>query len=156
MTFINEYISEEDWAKYNFDSIDKRMNYNRGQKDWTINRAKDIWLRDYYTPIDRDDGGRVIGPNEWDFYWKGTLMVLKTNFINYWTIPEDGVYATYMSIHERIVSLNIPVSLQIQKEEILEDAASLLKYHLGVNSLFRPPNPECEVDVQVDWEGITF
>ena len=79
MAFVNEYIPEEDWEKYNFDELNKRP--RRGldtSDDWTIAREANIWLRKFYTESDHTepDGG-YTGVSVWDFYWKGALMLVE-------------------------------------------------------------------------------
>jgi len=79
MTFINEYIPKEDLEKYNFAELNKRPKKGGGaSRDWTIDREADIWLRHFYTQSDHTelDGG-YTGITGWDFYWKGTLLLLE-------------------------------------------------------------------------------
>lgn len=79
MAFVNEYIPKEDWEKYNFDELNKRPRKAGGaSRDWTIDREADIWIRHFYTESDHTepDGG-FTGVKAWDFYWKGTLMLIE-------------------------------------------------------------------------------
>ena len=80
MTFINEYIPEEDLKKYNFEALNKRFRKagSTPASYWVIDREADIWLRKFYNAYDRtapDDN--CPGISAWDFYWKGTLITLE-------------------------------------------------------------------------------
>jgi len=74
MAFVNEHIPKEDWDKYNF--VARKAGH--GSRDWTVDREADIWIRHLYTESDHTepDGG-FTGVKAWDFYWKGTLMLIK-------------------------------------------------------------------------------
>jgi hypothetical protein len=78
MAFVNEYISKEDFEKYNFAELNKRPRKGGTADDWTIDREADIWIRHFYTESDHTepDGG-YTGVVAWDFYWKGFLMMVE-------------------------------------------------------------------------------
>ncbi|WP_434778356.1 hypothetical protein [Neisseria sp. Ec49-e6-T10] len=118
MAFVNEYIPAEDFKKYDFDVINKRWNgVGNPARQWAINREKDIWLRKFYTVNDHTapDGG-YTGEIFWDFYWKGTLMSLKTKKTN----VKGGGIGEFLTYDLKVLEINIPSELSPQKEEIFQ------------------------------------
>ena len=81
MAFVNEYIPEEDFKKYDFEKLNvrpKEMSGTAPDSDWTIDREADIWLREFYIESDHTaPQGGFTGVSVWDFYWKGHLMLVK-------------------------------------------------------------------------------
>ena len=120
MAFINEEISKADWEKYNIDQINMRWKgAGRPQRDWAIDREREIWLREFDRTIDRDDNGAWDGRTVWDFYWKGMLMSIKTQRSNFTFLENGG-----LSMHYKLLELYIPPEGRDQdREEILADIA---------------------------------
>lgn len=73
MSFVNEFISKEDWVKYGIDEIDGRFVVG-GTKSpqWTIDRENESYLRQV-------SGGREEFSNEqtYTFLWRGQLLFVK-------------------------------------------------------------------------------
>ena len=122
MAFINEKISKEDREKYNIDQINMRWNgAGSPQRDWAIDREREIWLREFNRIIDRDDNGAWDGRTVWDFYWKGILMSIKTQRSNFIHLNKERseVAMTY-----QLLELYIPVeNKNIDIETVLIDMA---------------------------------
>jgi len=129
MTFVNEYIPEEDLKKYNFAELNKRI--KKGgftARDWTIDRVADIWLRQFYVESDHTapDGG-FTGVSAWDYYWKGTLMMVEIKSLE----SVGGVGKPRWS-RKKLLSINIPPGLENQRTQILQDLKSAFIAHKDV------------------------
>lgn len=114
MAFVNEYIPKEDYEKYDIKAIDfKTPGMMIGRRDWTIDRARNIYLRQ------TSDGYREdpISANWtwWTFYWKGELLWFKKIALG--VTKEAGL----MRAHPRITDFTIPAHLETHKEEIKKD-----------------------------------
>ncbi|WP_434641239.1 hypothetical protein ACMYSK_06705 [Klebsiella sp. I138] len=120
MAFVNEMISDDDWQRYDLDTVNRRMNgLHTPNFQWTIDREEAVWLRLFYIYSDytADKPGRT-GKQIWDYFWRGTLLSLETRELK--TKPEtdnDGVYY----VHRRLLSINIPPELTAATEQILQD-----------------------------------
>lgn len=73
MTFVNEYITDEDYQRYGIASIDRIFLVGgTKRRDWTIDRERDIYLRQVASG--RED---LSSESTWTFYWRGALLVIK-------------------------------------------------------------------------------
>lgn len=126
MTVINEKISKEDSEKYNIEKLDQRYSYATGDSEWTIDRENETWLREYYTPVDRDDGGRITGPTECDYYWKGHFLIIKITQVRYENDRTETKRPTWEKAWYSVVSIEIPVELKGSEANILKDLTYLL------------------------------
>ena len=129
MAFVNEYIPEEDLEKYNFDELNKRPSKGGDQsRDWTIDRDADIWLRKFYTESDHTaaDGG-YTGVSAWDFYWKGTLMLLEVIGVE----SRGGGIGKPRWQRSKLLNINIPSELNDQRIQILKDLELAFNAHKG-------------------------
>ena len=118
MTFVNEYIPEEDLKKYNFAELNKRPRKGMDtSRDWTIDREADIWLRKFYTESDHTapDGG-FTGVSAWDYYWKGALMMVEVK-----DLETGGGRGKHCWSRKKIQSINILPNLEIQRPQIIKD-----------------------------------
>jgi len=118
MAFVNEYISESDIKKYDIEALNKRPGKGIGRSyDWTIDRDADIWLHKFYTESDHTepDGG-YTGVKAWDFYWKGTLMLIEMK-----DLDGGGGYGKPRWSKKQLLSINIPTELQAKRQQIIED-----------------------------------
>ena len=113
MAFINERIPEADVEKYGLEKIDNELlsigkTYSR---DWTIDRARDIYLRE--VAIGRDELSRI---STWTFYWKGELIWFKREVIDF-----KGARNAPCWSHQKAYDFRIPESVQSHREEIFRD-----------------------------------
>lgn len=72
MTFVNEYIPEADYEKYDLRRICgehnlKSLHGHMYSRDWTIDRERDAFLIQVWSHHESDFSG-------WAFYWKGEWM----------------------------------------------------------------------------------
>lgn len=122
MGFVNEYISKEDFKKYDFERLNMRP---RGGMDtstsWTINREEDIWLRKFYTESDHTaPTGGFTGISAWDFYWKGTLLLVKVKTLS---LIGGGV-GQPCHLRRKLLSLDIPTALENERAQVIKDLES--------------------------------
>lgn len=121
MSFINEFISPEDVARYDLEEIDKKFVVGgTDARDWTIDRERDIYLRN--VARGREDWR---SETEWTFYWRGHELTLRLDYVG--GTGERGGPAWD---HWRLVWLNgsygLPAPLKPQVKEILKDLEDAL------------------------------
>ena len=122
MAFINERIPEADVEKYGLEKIDNELlsigkTYSR---DWTIDRARDIYLRE--VAIGRDELSRI---STWTFYWKGALIWFKREALGVEKKP-DGLR------HARSrLTLALPEDLTSRRQEIYQDLRDAFRTYGG-------------------------
>ena len=113
MAFVNERIPEADVEKYGLEKIDNELlsigkTYSR---DWTIDRARDIYLRE--VAIGRDELSRI---STWTFYWKGELIWFKREVVDF-----KGARNAPCWSHQKVYDFRIPETVQPHREEIFRD-----------------------------------
>jgi hypothetical protein len=116
MGFVNEHIPKQDIKKYGIDEIDRQFLDSTHSKEWTIDRARDIYLR--LVAIGREDSSHET---TWSFYWRGNLLLAKIDVIS-----TSGPYHGARHGHKRLRELHIPEQLEPQRKEILEDLKEAL------------------------------
>ena len=122
MAFVNEEIPEADVEKYGLEKIDNELlsigkTYSR---DWTIDRARDIYLRE--VAIGRDELSRI---STWTFYWKGALIWFKREALGVEKKP-DGLR------HARSrLTLTLPEDLTSRRQEIYQDLRDAFRTYGG-------------------------
>jgi len=136
MTFINEYIPKEDLEKYNFAELYKRPKKGGASRDWTIDREADIWLRHFYTQSDHTelDGG-YTGITGWDFYWKGTLLLLELQ-----ELDAGGGHGKPRWERQKLLNINIPTELESHRDQIIKDLIDAFTAHRGAGVFASPDN----------------
>lgn len=72
MAFINEFIPAEDMVKYHIEAINARWNQANSRSHWTIDRDRDLYLRE--VSLIPEESGRH---RYYTFYWKGILIDLQ-------------------------------------------------------------------------------
>lgn len=113
MAFINEYIPKED-----VDKLNKMFEYRgiAAARSWTIDREKDIWLRKHYTESDhtQPDGG-YTGVSFWDYYWKGSLMIVKIK-----KLESGGGRGQDCWSRKKLLEISLPSELEDKRGSVLE------------------------------------
>lgn len=95
--FIIEFIPPKDVKTYKLDEIDKKFVVGgTGARDWTIDRERNIYLRNVATG--REDWR---SETEWTFYWKGQEMTLRLDLLD-----GQGERREPGRSHWRLISVN--------------------------------------------------
>ena len=115
MTFVNEYVSEEDFKKYGFEEIDRCYGKSNARPDWTIDRENDVYLRWIVSGEDE-----FKNQHDFIFYWKETLIFVRLRISNGKVLGSRG-WANW-----RLVIMNLPEELQEKKPEIIADLKAAL------------------------------
>jgi len=142
MAFVNERIPAEDVEKYGLAEIDEsvfRSNHNRA---WTIDRERNIYLRQVATPYHPDESSDRF--TQWTFFWKGTLLWFERRMIDF-----RGEQNNPYWLHFKVSKFEIPESLKAHREEIYNDLREAVSEQRagGVYA------PRIDCGVQVDIEG---
>ena len=118
MGFVNEFITEEDVQKYQLAEIDKRFVVGgTNARDWTIDRERDIYLRNVAVGGHTDP--EIRNQTKWTLYWHGTLLVLGLDGMG-----SGGKSGEPGWSHWKLVWLcgrsGLPAHLMAQKVQVLE------------------------------------
>lgn len=140
MTFVNEYIPDDDYKKFDIDGLNSRPRKKSGTtpaSSWTIDRDRKIWLRKYYAEMDHTDpSGGFTGVSAWDFYWKGALMLVEII-----SVEEGGGYGKPRWARSKLKSINLPESLEANRLEVIKDLEAALCAYKG-SGVFANQNEE--------------
>lgn len=73
MAFVNEYITPEDRERYQLEAFEKRLQLINPQRDWAIDRERDIYLRVINPAARKSEPGDPDACREKDyhFHWQG-------------------------------------------------------------------------------------
>lgn len=66
MAFVNEYIPVDDVKKYGIEEIDRRFLKTTYQPDWTVDRERNIYLRQVASRREE-----FASQKDYTFYWGG-------------------------------------------------------------------------------------
>lgn len=126
MTFINEKVIEQDIEKYGFREINKQFVRGDVSYYWTIDRDRNIYLRDM--------GGNWQEPTEMrmSFYWKGHLLRQDLRLIES-TSTRDGEGSQTLglsTISER-KTIWLPPELEGNRQQITDDFKEALLAYKG-------------------------
>lgn len=134
MAFVNEYIPTEDFKKYDFDGLNKRPKETSGttpSDSWTIDRDADIWLRKFYAEMDHTAPlGGQSGVSVWDFYWRGTLLLVKVE-----DVASGGGYGKPRWARSRLRRIDIPKDIESSRDQIIRDLEAAFTAYKGAGVL---------------------
>lgn len=130
MAFVNEYIQEADYEKYDLRRICGEHNeVYRGHmhsRDWTIDRALDAFLIHVWSHHEERFEG-------WAFCWKGNWMFFEMTGMGGGGLRPDGTcWYGY-----RIKGLSVQSQLESSRAEILADLERALGDYCG-GGVFSP------------------
>lgn len=112
MAYVNEYIPEADVKKYGLEEIDSKfLSTGINRRDWTIDRERDIYLRQVTTG--RDELSTI---SKWTFYWKGNLLWFQREALGV-AKGADGLRHS----SSRISKFTLPEHLEAQRQDIYRD-----------------------------------
>lgn len=123
MTFVNEYIPEEDRKKYNI--TDQNHFYLTGVSDWTIDREQEIFLlrRTGRTPESPP------GQNHWAFFWHGHL--LDVLLLTIATSGDDRIGHGFA--HKKVLRISgMTPELEAKRSKIINDLREALTTNRGL------------------------
>lgn len=125
MAFVNEYIQEADYEKYDLRSICGEHNdVHRGHmysRSWTINRASDAFLIQVWSHHESEFSGYA-------FYWNGEWMYFKMRLNGVDDNRPDGsCWVGYI-----VKGFALPNHLESKRSEIMTDLNQALSAYCGV------------------------
>lgn len=129
MAFVNEFIPAEDVEKYDIAAIDEKFVVGRTRaRDWTIDRDRDIYLRNVAMGAGADPDFR--NQTTWTFYWHGDLLTLRLDLVEGRGGPGEAGWS-----HWQLVRLNgtngLPTHLKGHRADILETMIEALTAYEG-------------------------
>jgi hypothetical protein len=88
MAFVNEYIPEADYEKYDLRRVcgERNFKYLKGEmhsRDWTIDRDKDVFLIKTWSHHESEFDG-------WAFYWRGNWMFFEVKIADGSAMPDGS------------------------------------------------------------------
>lgn len=118
MGFVNEYISVEDVEKYNLEAIDEKfISGGTRARDWTIDRERNIYLRNVAMGRGLEPGGNEVNlsyQTTWTLYWRGNLLTMRLDLLG-----GRGEYGEPGWSHWRLVGLESQHP-EIERSQVLE------------------------------------
>jgi hypothetical protein len=120
MTFINEFIPANDISKYAILKINKYYLKDGFQPQWTIDRARDIYIRQVASGRD-EFADQVI----FTFFWKGTLIEVRV------VEQGGGVRGGEGWSDFKLQDIRIPKDLADQRAQILSNLKEALAAYSG-------------------------
>ena len=124
MAFLNEYIPEADFQRYELPRVCGEHNrVHRGHmlsRDWTIDRERNAFLVKVWTHRDSEFSG-------WAFYWHGEWMFFEMAVRD---ARDDPTTSSCWSLYQ-IRGFVVPKTLDRQGDEVLEDLRSGFGAHAG-------------------------
>ncbi len=112
MSFVNEYISDEDRKKFDIDEIDGNFHVGKTRSpQWTIDRDRNIYLR--CVARGRED---IAHKSTWTFFWSGELLILKVELL----ATKGGVGDDAWS-HKKINNFKLPERFKEKRDQIIDD-----------------------------------
>ena len=126
MAFVNEYIPEADYGKYDLRRICGEHNLKslRGHmfsQSWTIDREREAFLIKVWSHHEAEFEGYA-------FYWKGEWMFFEMRLNGVDTkMPDGSCWVGYL-----IKGFLLPQHLQARQGEIADDFQQVLSVYCGV------------------------
>ncbi|MEI8326925.1 MAG: hypothetical protein WCH44_16480 [Betaproteobacteria bacterium] len=125
MAFVNEFITPEDFKKYDIEGVFKKIEgpvfIYAPPYGWTIDRARNIFLL-YITVGHEERSNRLT----FALWWDGAVIVTEVEML-------DGSHSDRYSGHAiwGLAKLNVPKNFLIEREEVvrtLKDAMTCYGY----------------------------
>lgn len=121
MPFVNEYMPEDDLAKYDIANINQKAAKSNFKPEWTVDRSKDVYLRF----MERDRG--FDRKHDFTFYWQGKLfwVSLKKQEVIGVAGEYEGTRWSLWPAPKQTV-LNVPDDLEQHYDEVVQDLKDAL------------------------------
>ncbi|MEH6420747.1 hypothetical protein [Pseudomonas sp. CGJS7] len=147
MSFVNEFISDEDVEKYRIEEIDEKFVSNGTRaRDWTIDRDRDVYLRN--VAIGGGAEPELRNRMSWTLYWHGDLIVLRLDLISGGEDADGAGWAQW-----KLMWLNgssgLPLHLKEQRTQILADLKDALTAYRSFG-IYSREWPSYQVILEVD------
>jgi hypothetical protein len=124
MSFVNEYISPEDVEKYQLKAIDDRTHIGRTKaRDWTIDRQRNIYLRNIAIGGGADPD--IRNRTEWTFYWHDEPLTLRLDLLEGSGGRGEPGWSHWLLVRVN-GSYGLPSSLKTHKVQFLADLKDAL------------------------------
>ena len=129
MSFVNEFITVEDVEKYDLEAIDNKFLVGQTRaRDWTIDRDRDIYLRNVAIGGGADPDFR--NQTKWSFYWHGELIYLRLDLVGGGG-ERDGPGWSHWKMIWLNGSYGLPANLKSRLTGILGDLKQALTTYQG-------------------------
>ena len=129
MTFVNEFIPASDLDKYAIKEIDKKFELSgTNSRQWTIDRGRDIYLRNVARGggPDPDERSQTI----WTLFRRGYLLNLRLDLIEGKGREGESGWS-----HWKLIWINgsngLPAHLRTSRMEIIDDLKEALVTYQG-------------------------
>ncbi|MEH6420748.1 hypothetical protein [Pseudomonas sp. CGJS7] len=129
MPFLNEFIPAADVEKYDLKAINAKFVVGRtNARDWTVDRDRDIYLRNVATGAGAEP--ELRNQTTWTFYWHGELLTLRLDLLDASGGPGEPGWS-----HWKLVWLNgssgLPLHLEQFRGQIIGDLREALTAYQG-------------------------
>lgn len=115
MAFVNEFIPADDVKEYGIEEIDRRFLKTTYQPDWTVDRERNIYLRQVASGREE-----FASQKDYTFYWRGEMVVVRLDRTG------GGVRGGEGWCHYEMLRLDMPEVLKDQCREVLDDLKEAL------------------------------
>jgi len=107
MAFVNEFVSPEDFEKFGFKELNRKLRMMDEETNWTVDKERDIYIRRI------SQLGPSYGYEHFHMYWHGALF---------------KVFIIYGDNHLRsLKGMELPKELEQHKSDIIDDLKEALK-----------------------------
>ncbi len=120
MPFVNEYISAEDFEKYQLREIDKHHVVGGvNARTWTVDSVRDMYLRKLANG--REEFSHQM---EWTFYWRGQAHTLRMDILDTKGRPNEPGWSRWSLL--RVNATDAPAGIPEPADEFLADLKDAL------------------------------
>jgi hypothetical protein len=124
MPFVNEYIPEADYARYDLRRVCGEHNLSeRGhmyRRDWTVDRESNVFLIQVWSHREAEFNG-------WALFWRGTWIFFELKVAETRTDKEKSSFWARYALR----GFSVPAPLANAKEQIRSDLGRALSAYAG-------------------------
>ncbi|MES9900807.1 MAG: hypothetical protein ABW148_17555 [Sedimenticola sp.] len=159
MTFVNERIPDDDYAKYHLHEIEERVLTGGVRSSiWTIDRTQNMFLRQVY-----EGREELVNEVKWAFLWEENIILVEAHYskTKYLSDGSKRYHVTVVSI--RLIDYlaprlhadkSLPDDLKLRRDEILTDFKEAMLVHHECETQSNPSNNHMIVDLHLRKEGV--
>lgn len=147
MAFLNEYISGEDFERYNLASLNTARPRSGSAEPspataWTIDRDANTWLRQFCADAKlKASTGATTAVSVWDFYWRGALTQVKLQ-----VLEAGGDAGQHCWSRSRLVEIEMPAEMVALQWQIKRDLRAALNAYKDGGVLSKASSFSCELE----------